>query len=138
MRALTEAILAEVTCLPIEGINWVKKNTVFHEVVELFKYLGEKLVWKGTGICPISLSKPWRELEKVFQKYITCDDHHDVVRPRHLKLLATLKKKIVINLPFFLNMLLHEVACSVRKSRNTQAIVIHHGLIKLVVIKKLT
>ncbi len=73
---------------------------------------------KGKVIYPTSLSEPWHELEKVIQKYITCDGRHDVVRPWNLKLLATLKHKIVINFPFFLNILLHEVASIVRKPRN--------------------
>lgn len=40
---VTEAILVEVTGLPIEGIIWVEKHMVFHEVVELFRYPCEEL-----------------------------------------------------------------------------------------------
>lgn len=41
----------------------------------------------------------------------------DVVKPRQLKMLAILKHKITVNLLFYLNSLLHDVACRVRKEK---------------------
>ncbi len=56
-----------------------------------------------------------------------------MVRPRHLKLSVVLKKKCVVNLPAFLNFLLHDVARSIRKSHHVELVVSHHGLIQLIV-----
>ena len=56
-----------------------------------------------------------------------------MVRPRHLKLLAVLKQKCVVNLPAYLNFLLHDAAWSIRKSRHVETIASHHELIWLIV-----
>jgi len=56
-----------------------------------------------------------------------------MVRPHHLKLLAVLKQKCVVNFPSFLNFLLHDVARSIRKSHHVELVVSHHGLIQLIV-----
>ena len=56
-----------------------------------------------------------------------------MVKPRQLKLLVILKQKLSINLLFFLNSLLHDIADKIKRARHLEAIVIHHGLIKLIV-----
>ena len=67
------------------------------------------------------------------QAYITCNGRKDVVRPRHLKLLAVLKQKCTINLPTFLNSLLHDIAHGIRKAQHADMVVSHHCLIRLIV-----
>jgi hypothetical protein len=52
---------------------------------------GEELDKNGKGLKPRALSKPWRELAGIIQRYITCDGRYNVVRPRHLKFLVALK-----------------------------------------------
>jgi hypothetical protein len=98
---VTEEIIAEVTGLPNEGIQWTGKYTTLKEVMESFVEPREELDKKGKGLNPNALREPWRELEGVIQRYITCDGRYNVVRPCHLKLLAALKQRLVINLPFF-------------------------------------
>ena len=61
-----------------------------------------------------------------------------MVRPRHLKLLAVLKKKCSINLPALLNSLLHDVGRSLKKAQHIESVVSHHGLIRIVVSHSLT
>jgi hypothetical protein len=99
--------------------------------VESFIDPGEELDKKGKGLNPNALSEPWRELAGVIQRYITCDGRYDVVRPCHLKLLAALKQRLVINLPFFLNAMLHEVVARTQKAKDPVTIISHHGLVKL-------
>ena len=84
------------------------------------------------------LGEPWTELARIVQSYITCDGRKDVVRPRHLKLLAVLKQKCTINLPAFLNSLLHDIACGIRKAQHADMVVSHHCLIRLIVSYSLT
>jgi len=69
----------------------------------------------------------------VIKRYITCDRRYNVVRDHHLKLLATLKRMSVINLPFFLNTMLHEVAKRTQKAKDPTNVISHHGLVKLIV-----
>ena len=47
----------------------------------------------------------------------------------------TLKKRLLINLPFFLNAMLHEVSLRKQKSKDPVTIINHHGLVKLIVNK---
>ncbi len=93
---------------------------------------------RGKGVLPATLGEPWAELAKIIQSYITCEGRKDVVRPRHLKLLAVLKQKCSVNLPAFLNSLLHDVARSIKKAQHVESVVSHHGLIRLIVSHSLT
>jgi hypothetical protein len=135
---VTLEIIAEVTGLPNSGIQWTGRYTTLKEAVESFVDPGEELDKKGKGLNPSTLSEPWKELAGVIQRYITCDGRYDVIRPRHLKLLATLKQRLVINLPFFLNAMLHEVVVRTQKSKDPVTIINHHGLVKLIVSKALS
>ena len=56
-----------------------------------------------------------------------------MVRPGQLKLLAVLKLKITVNLPSFLNSLLHDTADRIRWARHPETVVSNHGLIRLIV-----
>jgi len=78
--------------------------------MKIFQYEGQNLTIRGKGVQPIALGEPWAELVKIIQSYITCEDRKDMVKPRHLKLLDVLKQKCFVNLPAFLNSLLHDVA----------------------------
>lgn len=57
-----------------------------------------------------------------------------MVKPRQLKLLTILKQKITVNLPFYLNYVLHDVSCQVRKENDPHTTISHHGLIKLIIV----
>jgi hypothetical protein len=56
-----------------------------------------------------------------------------MVIPHHLKLLEVLKQRSVINLPFFLNTMLHEVAERTQKAKDPTNVISHHELLKLIV-----
>lgn len=110
-----------------------KKRVMLQDAMEIFRDVGEELTRKGKGIQPSSLGEPWHELASVFQRYITCDGRLDVVIPRQLKLLAILKQNLTVNLPSFLNSLLHDTADRIRWARHPETVVSHHGLIRLIV-----
>jgi hypothetical protein len=61
-----------------------------------------------------------------------------MIHPRHLKLPAALKQQLVINLPFFLNAMLHKVAIRTSKAKYPFIIISHHGLVKIIVNKALS
>jgi len=106
--------------------------------VESFIEPGEELNKKGKGLNPSTLSEPWKELAGIVQRYITCDGRYDVIRPCHIKLLAALKQRLVLNLPFFLDTVLHEVALRTQKSKDLVTVISHHKLVKLIVDKALS
>ena len=56
----------------------------------------------------------------------------------HLKLLEALKQRLVINFPFFLNAMLHEVVARTQKDKDPVTIISHHGLVKLIVNRALS
>jgi hypothetical protein len=53
-------------------------------------------------------------------------------------LLASLKQRLVISLPFFLDTVLHEVALRTQKSKDPVTVISHHKLVKLIVDKALS
>jgi hypothetical protein len=108
------------------------------EVVESFTESGEELDKKGKGINPNTLSEPWKELVRIVQCYITCDGWYDVIQPCHLKLLVALKQRLVLNLPFFLDTVLHEITLRTQKSKDPVVFISHHKLFKLIVDKALS
>ena len=106
--------------------------------MEIFQDEGQSLTVNGKGVLAATLGEPWTELAKIVQSYITCEGRKDVVRPRHLKLLAVLKEKCSVNLLALLNSLLHDVARSLKKAQHVEIVVSHHGLIRLIVSHSLT
>ena len=136
--SVTPEILAEVKGLPNMGIQWIGIYIAVKEAVENFTDPGEELDRKWKVLNPSTLREPWKELVGVIQWYITCDGRYDVIRPHHLKLLATLKQRLVLNLPFFLNAILHEVALRTKNSKDPVTVINHHRLVKLITNKALS
>lgn len=130
---VTHDIIAEVLRLPTIGLVWTLKKVKLQDAIIIFRGEGQNLTVKGKGVPPTTLGEPWVKLARIIQSYITCDGKKDMVRPRHLKLLAVLKQKCTVNFLSFLNFLLHDVARSIRKSCHVESVVSHHGLIKLIV-----
>jgi hypothetical protein len=135
---VTLEIVAKVTGLPNIGIQWTGKYMKLREVVEPFTESGEELDKKGKVLNSSALSEPWKELAGIVQYYITCDGRYDVIRPHHLKLLAALKQRLVLDLPFFLHTILHEVSLRKQKSKDPVTVISHHRLVKLIVDKALS
>lgn len=89
------------------------------------------------GYNTILFSEPWKELEEIVQRYIRYDERYDVVMGNHLKLLAYLRQKVTLNIPLLLKFMLHETTFRVRKAKDPLVIISHHGLIKLLVERRL-
>ena len=89
--AVIDDIIAEVSGLPATGPMWTLKNERLQKIMKIFQDEGENLTVRGKGVLPAALGEPWAEMTKIIQSYITCEGRKDVVRPRHLKLLAVLK-----------------------------------------------
>lgn len=70
---VSEAVIAEVFGLLVEGVLWAKKHIMLQDGMEIFRDAGEELTRKGKGIQPSSLGEPWPELASVIQRYITSD-----------------------------------------------------------------
>jgi len=135
---VTDEIIAEVSGLPLAGPVWTLKKERLQKIMDIFQDEGQSLIVKGKGVLLATLGEPWTELAKIVQSYITCEGRKDVVRPRHLKLLAVLKEKCSVNMPALLNSLLHDAARSLKKAQHEEAVVSHHGLIRLIVSHSLT
>ena len=124
-----DVVIADVSKLPAVGPIWTHKKLRLQEAMNIFRDEGQTLTVKGKGVQLETLGEPWAELARVVKIYITCDGRKDVVRPCHLKLLAVLKQKCVVNFPAYLNFLLHDAALSIKKSHHTRMVVSHHYLI---------
>jgi hypothetical protein len=106
--------------------------------VETFTGPREELDKKGKGLNPSTLREPWKELAGIIQWYITCDGRYNIIRPCHLKSLTALKQRLVLNLCFFLDAILHEVALRTQKYKDPVNIISHHRLVKLITNKSLS
>jgi hypothetical protein len=115
-----------------------REITKLKEVVESFIEPREELDKKEKGLNPSTLSEPWKKLVGIVQRYITCNGRYDVIRPHHLKLLATLKQRLVLNLPFFQRTILHEFSLRTQRSKDHVTVISHHRLVKLIVDKALS
>lgn len=108
--AVTDDVIVEVLGLPTTGPMWTLKKERLQKIMKIFQDEGQNLTVRVKGVLRAALGEPWEELARIIQRYITCEGRKDVVRPRHLKLLVVLKEKCSVNLPAFLNSLLHDVA----------------------------
>jgi hypothetical protein len=52
--------------------------------------------------------------------------------------MASLKHQLVLNLPFFMNAILHEVSLRTQKSMDPITVISHHRLVKLITNKALS
>ena len=107
---VTDDIIAEVSGLLTTRTVWTLKKERLRNVVKFFQDEGQNLTIRGKAVLLVALGEPSTELARIIQSYITCEGRKDVVIPHHLKLLAVLKQKCTMNLPVFLNSLLHDVA----------------------------
>jgi hypothetical protein len=46
--------------------------------------------------------------------------------------MAYLKQRLVLNLPFFMNTILHEVSLRTQKSKDPVTVISHHRLVKMI------
>ena len=124
--AVTDDIIVEVLGLPTTRPVLTLKKERLQKIMKIFQDEGQNLTVRGKGVLPSALGEPWAELARIIQSYITCEGRKDMVRPRHLKLLVVLKEKCFVNLPAFLNSLLHDLSRSMKKSRHVESVVSHH------------
>lgn len=59
---VSDAMIAKVFGLSVEGLVWASKWLQLHDTIEAFKDEGQELIKKGKGIRPFSLGEPWGEL----------------------------------------------------------------------------
>jgi hypothetical protein len=131
-------IIAEVKGLPNTGVQWIGKYTKLREAVEYFREPTEELDKKGKELNPSTLSESWKELVGIFQlvHHLRWTIRCNLTSP--FKLLAALKQRLVLNLPFFLHTILHEVALRTQRSKDLVTVISHHRLVKLIVDKALS
>jgi hypothetical protein len=104
---------------------------------QLFAGGGEVLQQRGHGIARISLPPPWDIVALGIQKFLTCEGRYTVPFHYHFRILSHLRHRHLMNIPYFLYGMLQQMAAHVQKSKHPAASVIHHGLIKLLVLHSL-
>jgi hypothetical protein len=100
---IDEALIAEVTELPMTGEKWFKTTVIKN--VEFKTYLKPEhrgLIWKKD--IPVSfLEEKWQQLLKAIMVYITCEGRYNRVMIYHFKLINHLTGRNPLNLPYFLH-----------------------------------
>ena len=98
---------------------------------------GEVLQQRGHGIARILLPPHWDTVALGIQKFLTCEGRYIVLFHYHFRLLSHLRHGHLMNIPYFLNGMLRQMASHVQKSKRPATSVSHHGLIKLLVFHSL-
>lgn len=49
--------------------------------------------------------------------------------------METLRRNVILNLPYFLNSLLHETALRLKISKYQASVLSHHGIVKLIIVR---
>jgi hypothetical protein len=135
---IDEALIAEVTELPMTGEKWFKTTVIKN--VEFRSYLKPEhrgLIWKKD--IPVSfLEENWQQLLKAIMVYITCEGRYNRVMMYHFKLINHLTGRNPLNLPYFLHRSLSKMAHQVKaKPSQVAGRLSHHSLIKLLVCERL-
>lgn len=92
---------------------------------------------RGHGISRILLPPPWDTVALGVQKFLTCEGRYTILFHYHFRLLSHLQHKLLMNIPYFLYGMLRQMVAHVHKFKRLAASVLHHGLIKLLVLHSL-
>ena len=87
----------------------------------------------GHGIARTLLPPPRDKVTLSIQKFLTREGRYTILYHYHFKLLAHLRHGHLINVPYFLYVMLKQMASHVRRAKNPASSFSHHGLIKLLV-----
>ncbi len=134
-----EARIASVTGIPTEGEHWFK--TIVPKNVEFMSYLKLKyrgIIWRKE--IPLSyLENQWLPLLKVIKVYVTSEGRYNRVMIYHFVLLNHLIGKNTLNLLYYLHKSLTKMDHKVwAEPLKTTTRILHHGLIKLLVLEELS
>ena len=129
--------MAEVTGLPQEGRAWFGRRTPTTAEVQEFLREGGGIQMTRRGIELQSLPQPWNQVAIFLKKYITCEGRYQTVYHSEFPLLSHLCHKVLLNIPYYLLNDLHHMAVFFQATKHPLTSLIHHGLIKLIIVRTL-
>ena len=99
-----------------------------------FLFLGfESLNW-SKGIHLNRVKAEWRDILRVFQRYITCEGHFSTIFRYHLRFMLHINRESKLNLPYYMLKSVEKMIVRVRNHpKNSIHSVFHQGLIKILI-----
>ena len=85
------------------------------------------------GIARSWLKSPWDEIAYLIKKYITCEGLFSLIFLYHIRILQHLNQEKLLNMPYYLLHSLQKMSIQVKKNKNKERSMYHHGLIKMLV-----
>ena len=85
------------------------------------------------GVAISWLKSPWDELAYLIQKYVTCEGHFRLVFLYHIRILQNLNQEKLLDMPYHLLHSLQKMSMQVKKNKNKERSMYHHGIIKMLV-----
>ena len=86
-----------------------------------------------SGVSRSWLKSPWDEIAYLVQKYVTCEGRFSLVFLYHIRILQHLNHEKPMNMPYYLLQSLKKMSSQVKKNKNKERSMHHHGLIKMLV-----
>lgn len=84
-----------------------------------------------SGVSRSWLKSPWDEIAYLVQKYVTCESRFSLVFLYHIRILQHLNQEKLIDIPYYLLQSLNKMSAQVKKNKNKERSMYHHGLIKM-------
>ena len=130
---ISENFISQVTGLPQIGEKWFKKQHMDEKAWTLYINKSRKAHNQVHGVARSWLKSPWDELAYLIQKYVTCEGCFNLVFLYHIRILQHLNQKKLIDMPYYLLHSLQKMSMQVKKNKNKERSMYHHGLIKMLV-----
>ena len=85
------------------------------------------------GVARSWLKSPWDEIAYHVQKYVTCEGRFSFVFLYYIRILQHLNQEKLMDMPYYLLHNLKKISMQVRKNKNKERSMYHHGFIKMLV-----
>ena len=130
---ITEEFISQVTWLPQIGEKWFKKQHIDDKSWTLYINKSRKVCNWVSGVSRSWLKSPWDEIAYLVQKYVTCEGRFSLLFLYHIGILQHLNQEKLMDMLYYLLQSLKKMSTQVKKNKNKERSMYHHGLIKMLV-----
>ena len=131
--SITEDFISQVTGLPQIGEKWFKKKHMDEKAWTLYIDKSRKACNWVNGVARRWLKSPWDEITYLVQKYVICEGRFSLVFLCHIRILQHLNQEKLMDMPYYLLQSLKKMSTQVKKNKNKERSMYHHGFIKMLV-----
>ena len=131
--SILEEYISQVIGLPQTREKWLKKQYMDEKSWTPYINKSRKVCNWVNGVSRSWLKSPWDDITYLIQKYVTCEGRYSLIFLYHIRILHHLSNEKPMNMPYFLLQSLKKMSSQVKKNKNKERSMCHHGLIKMLV-----